>query len=70
MKTIIPLFEGSEIKAELSINEDKGYLKYFFKDKEIKEESIMESIHPKVFDIFVFISRGICSENNAILWSY
>jgi len=69
---LIPLYEGSELHAELTIIEDKGYLKYYWQGREIVEDSLFESFNSKVFDFFLFIARGIISHNykNATLWSY
>ncbi len=71
-KITINLYKGSELYAELEINkkDQHGYLKYFYKDKEIIELSLFESFNPKLFDFIDFIARTLCMENNVILWSY
>ena len=71
-KITINLYEGSELYAELEINKEEqhGYLKYFYKGKEIIETSLYESFNPKLFDFIGFIARTLCLENNVILWSY
>lgn len=76
MKTMIPLYEGSDIHAELIIEEGKGYLKYFWKGFEIIEDTLFESFNRKVFDFFIFVARGICAQDysysiyGSMLWSY
>lgn len=71
-KITINLYEGSELYAELEINkeEQQGYLKYFYKGKEIVESFLYESFNPKLFALVVFLAHTLCLENNVVLWSY
>lgn len=71
-KITINLYEGSDLYAELEMNfeEEQGYLKYFYKGKEIVKSSLYESFNPKIFAFIVFLARTLCLEHNVVLWSY
>lgn len=68
-KVNINLYEGCSYHAELSMEDGKGQLQYFYKGKQFDDE-YMENFNPDVFTITKRLAEFICFENDCILMSY